>query len=82
MKYERIIDEEREEITKEKALDILLGSYRDNDMTRDMLEIPNRIQCMFSTIEVKSDDGMILMAGLYNMLPNNYLYDDAGNRVK
>ena len=81
MKYFKIQDGEKQEISYDKALDILLRSYRDNDMTRDMLTIPNRIQCLFSTIEVTSDNGMILMAGLYNMLPD-YSYDDAGNRLK
>ena len=68
------------QITKEEALHILLGTYRDNDMTRDMLTIPNRIQCLYSTIIVR-DGKKALMAGLYNMVPMNIEYDDQGNRI-
>ena len=62
------------EITKEKAEDIILGSFKDNDATRSMLTIPNRIQCMFSTIEVRSEDGMVAAPGLYNLLPDGIEY--------
>ena len=34
-----------DEITYEQALNTLLNDYRDNDMTRDMLTIPNNIRC-------------------------------------
>lgn len=58
MKYFRISKEtgEREEITKAKALNILLGAFIDNDITRDMLETPNTINCIFSIIEVQEDE--------------------------
>ena len=69
------------EITYEEALDIVLGTYADTDMTRDMLTIPNRINCLFSTIEVK-DGNIVLMAGLENMLPMDVEYDDHGKRIK
>lgn len=81
--YVKYVDEpERREITYDKALDIALGSYRDNDMTRDMLNRPNRIMCRFSEITVISDDGMTILAGLYNQLPMDVEYDEDGNRVK
>lgn len=77
-------EKQKEEISYEKALNILLGSFRDNDMTRDMLTIANRIQCMYSTIEVVEVDGnreFVLMAGLYNQLPMDIKYDDNGNHI-
>lgn len=73
------------EITYDKALELCLGAYRDNDMTRDMLTIPNNIKTMLSTIYVedKKPNGMtmVLMAGLYNQLPMGVEYDKDGNHV-
>ena len=82
MKYFRQYynDTEKKEIGYEEALNLVLGSYKDNDMTRDMLTIPNRINLMFgSTLTVENDDGMVLAAGLYNQIPNEFGYDDEGN---
>ena len=80
------LDHSRNEITYEEALHIMLGTWKDNDMTRDMLTIPNRIQCMFSQIDVEDHLGghniMVLMAGMYNMLPMNIDYDEDGNHLK
>ena len=76
--------EERKEITYDEALDTLLTTYRDNEMTRDMLSIPNNIQCRFSTVYVEDHSGkmpMVLMSGLFNMLPDDVEYDDSGNRI-
>lgn len=70
------------EISYEKALDICLGTWRDNDMTRDMLSIPNRISCQWGYITTMSDEGMVLMAGMWNMLPMGIKYDKAGNHIK
>lgn len=85
LKYYRTIDGNRQEITYDEALNILLGTWKDNDMTRDMLTIPNRIQCMFSCVDVEyyQDDKniMVLMAGMYNMLPMNVAYDEDGNHL-
>ena len=85
LKYYRTIDGNRQEITYDEALNILLGTWKDNDMTRDMLTIPNRIQCMFSCVDVEDyqDDKniMVLMAGMYNMLPMNVAYDEDGNHL-
>ena len=75
------LNDDGKEITYDEALNILLTTYRDNDMTRDMLTLPNRIMCRFSTIDVKDGSGLIPMAGLYNLLPNDMDYDDDGNRV-
>lgn len=76
----------REEITYDKALSILLGTYRDNDMTRDMLTTANNIVCRYSTVYVEeiwdNDMIMVLMAGLQNMLPMGVEYDEEGNRIK
>lgn len=77
--------EERLEISEEEALDTLLTTYRDNDMTRDMLTIPNNIFCRYSTVYVEDDSDprftMVLMSGLCNELPMGVEYDDDGNRV-
>ena len=73
-------------ISYEKALDILLGTYKDSDMTRDMLTIPNRIHCHFSeviVIDFISDIEIIAPAdGEYNLLPKGIAYDDDCNRIK
>lgn len=77
-------DSHREEITHEQALKTLLGTYRANDMTRDMLTIPNNIYCRYSTVYVEDHSGkmaMVLMAGLMNDLPMDAQYDDEGNRL-
>lgn len=84
--YKTFYDEkERTEVTYDEALNVLLGTWRDNDMTRDMLTTPNRIYCMCSVIDVEeiTDDGMTmgLMAGLCNMLPMDTEYDNEGNRI-
>lgn len=80
MKYfRRAKDEEsRTEITYDEALNILLGTWKDSDMTRDMLTIPNNIECTFSNVYVQSDDGIVCMAGLWNMIPD-IEYDEDGN---
>ena len=65
----------RREIPYEKALDIVLGSWRDTDLVRDMLLRPNRIKCMFSYIEV-SKDGMVLQPGLYDQINEDYNYNE------
>lgn len=82
MKYFNRLDGKTVEITYEKALDIMLATWKDNDMTRDMLAIPNNIQCCFGDIHTQSDDGMCLMAGLWNMLPMGVEYDEDGNHIK
>lgn len=74
-----------DEITYEQALNTLLNDYRDNDMTRDMLTIPNNIRCTFSWVYVEEDKGdgmrMCLMPGLQNDLPFGVEYDEEGNRI-
>ena len=83
MKYCRISksDEPTIEIDYEKALSIVLGTYKDCDITRDMLTIANNIDCRYSVIHIEDDEGMALMAGLYNFTPNGIVYDDEGKRI-
>ena len=79
-------EESWEEISYEKALNSLLTTYKDNDMTHDLLTIPNRIEYRFGTIEVKeffpNGSCRILMPGLCNMLPEDAEYTDSGKRRK
>ena len=75
---------ERIEIDHEEALRTVLGTYKDNDMTRDMLTIPNNIYCYFSMVYVEDHSGkipMVLMSGLQNELPMGEEYDEEGNRI-
>ena len=69
-----------ETIDHDEALNTLLTTFKDNDMTRDMLTVPNWIPCRFATIQVKKD-GMVLMPGLSCALPPENRYDDNGNRL-
>lgn len=78
---------ERTEITYDQALDVVLGSWNDTDLVRDMLLTPNRIDCRFSviTVEEVSDDGnrRVLMAGCSNMINPDYEYNEEDfSRVK
>ena len=43
------------EVTYEKALDTVLGSYNDCEDIRDLLQTAGEIPCMFSFIKVVSD---------------------------
>ena len=43
------------EVTYWEALDTLLTSYKDNDITRYMLTVENNIPCMFSYIRVSEE---------------------------
>ena len=58
MKYFSVskMDGIRTEITRDQALDRLLGSYQDNEMTREMLNTPQKIPLMFSYLEVVEDN--------------------------
>ena len=78
----------RPEISYEEALGTLLTTYKDNDMTRDLLTVPNNIQCRFSTIYVEEYDTehpnyppVVYMAGCFNNLPD-HRYDDDGRRIE
>lgn len=84
MIYHRIskTGEPSSEISYDKALEIVLGTYRDCDITRDMLTIANNIDCRYSVITVTDDNGMALMAGLYNYTPTGVEYDDNGMRIQ
>ena len=74
-------------LTYEEALDTMLSVYKDTDMTRDMLTISNNIQLKLgfwlSVAKVYPDgDRRVLMAGLWNMLPDGVAYDDNCNRIE
>lgn len=86
MRYYKVLKSvgQREEVTYEEALRTVLGTFRDNDMTRDMLTVPNNINCQFSWVYVEDDSKkptMVLMAGLWNMLPDDVEYDEEGNHI-
>ena len=81
--YKRFKDGEAEhEITRDEALKILLGTYRDNDMTRDMLTVQNYIETRWSFIRVDDPESELKpMPGLWNLLPDGVEYDpDTGMR--
>ncbi len=90
MKYYKIYGDSKDgnevEVSYEDALRSVLGTYRDNDMSRDMLTITNRIRCKFCEVVVEDETKrvggvrMALMPGYYNALPAQYRYDDEGNR--
>ena len=76
-----------ENITREKALDIVHGTYRDCDQINDMLLIPNRIRCQYSDIEVYNEDEngkcIRLRDGEWAVPNPDYEYDeDTGKRVE
>lgn len=43
------------EITKENALHVILGSYKDNEEVRGFLEEEGTIPCMFSEIRISKE---------------------------
>ena len=47
--------DEWKEVTYEKALDTVLGSYKDNAEVRNLLQVEGEIPCMFAVIKVVSD---------------------------
>lgn len=87
--FKKMHDEsEKKEITYDEALRVILGTWKDNDMTRDMLTTANKIHCMYSDIYVEEwrsendNNPMVLMAGLCNIIPMGIEYDEDGNRMK
>ena len=82
--YKRMKDEDEEhEITYDEALRTLLGTWRDSDLTRDMLTIQNYIECMCSWIRVDDPSTtMKPMPGMWNLAPAGIEYDeDTWNRI-
>ena len=79
-------EDDIKEITYEEALNTLLTTWKDNDMTRDMLTIPNRIWCRYSYITIEDykneTDRTVLMAGMENILPMGIDYDNNGNHIQ
>ena len=76
--YKRMKDSDAwKEITYDEALHTLLGTWRDTDLTRDMLTIQNMIECMFSWIKVDDPDSTLKpMPGLFNRYPEDAVYDE------
>ena len=76
---------QRKKIDYARALEILLSTYKDNDMTRDMLTIPNSIECRFSRVDVEEPSqygfNMVSVPGMRNLLPSDAQYDDNGKRI-
>lgn len=54
MKYLKLLNgtENWKEVSYTEALDTLLTTYKDNDITREMLTIPGEIPCKLSFIRV------------------------------
>ena len=48
-------EDEWREITKENALHVILGSYKDNEEVRGFLEEEGTIPCMFSDIRISKE---------------------------
>ena len=76
--YKRMKDETDEnEITYDEALRTMLGTWRDTDLTRDMLTIQNYIECMYSFIRVDDPENELKpMPGLWNIVPDGIKYDE------
>ena len=54
--FKKYIDsDEKKEITYEEALKTLLTTYKDNDITRDMLTELDEIPCRLSTVFVEKE---------------------------
>ena len=82
--YKRMKDEDKEqEITYDEALRTMLGTWRDSDLTRDMLTIQNYIECQYSWIRVDDPSTtMKPMPGLWNLIPDDVQYDEeTWNRI-
>lgn len=87
--YKRYGTDAKHEISYDEALSTLLGTYKNNDMTRDMLTLPNTILCRLSTVYVEDEASeyarygqtLVNIAGLYNELPMGVEYDENGNRI-
>lgn len=76
--YKRMKDEtEEHEITHDEALHTMLGTWRDSDLTRDMLTIQNYIECAYSFIRVDDPETtMKPIPGLWNIVPEGIEYDE------
>ena len=76
--YKRYKDEEEErEISYDEALRTLLGTWRDTDLTHDMLTIQNNIECQYSWIRVDDPDNRLKpIPGLWNLYPDGAVYDE------
>lgn len=68
---------EEQEISYDEALKTMLGTWRDSDLTRDMLTIQNYIECMCSYIRVDDPNSKLKpMPGRFNIAPMGIEYDE------
>ena len=72
MKFVKQFNDKHEsfEVTYEEALNTLLSTYKDNEITRSMLTIGNYIPCRCSSIRVYDEDGLTAAPGLQNLVPD------------
>ena len=68
-------EDEWKEITREHALNTVLGTFRDNEATRAMLTIGNRIRCRYSEILVIDENGNTAPEGEFDLIPEEYMDD-------
>lgn len=72
-------------VSRDEAYNTLLTTWKDSDMTRDMLTLVNRIECRRSTVEVVDigEDGIVktVAPGLFNLLPFDAEYGIDCNRI-
>ena len=74
-----------EKITYDRALYMVIAHFGDCDISRDMLKRANNIRLKYNYIYVTEEvfgRRMCLMAGLENFVPDGYVYDEDGNRIK
>ena len=68
-------EDEWREISYDQALQTVLGTYKNSPQVRSMLTIGNTIRYRYSEISVTDDNGFTAMAGLYNLVPDEFLDD-------
>ena len=85
LKYKKeylISGQQSQNLSFGEALSLVLEVYKDCDMTRDMLTIPNRIRLTsYSNLVVYSDEEANIAPEILNALPFEYSYDDDGKRL-
>lgn len=59
----------KQDITYDEALKLTAEYWHNESMAADMLSIPNVIECGMYYVTSEDEEGLVLMAGLYNMLP-------------
>jgi len=74
------------EMSHDEALRYLLDNFLDNDMTRDLLKVVNRIPMRYAEMLVddyKEDGSVVSLEGevACMMLPEGAVYDDDRRRI-